>query len=483
MKVNTTLLGLTKRIKIKRLIILKQPNTETLINQKTILLKILEPMKKLIYSLMLASTIFFTSCDNDDDATIDIGEIPETQTPDAASLLLASIAADGGIPYDADNPALTFTDEQNVFLPSVLGIDFRIDRAVVPAGPTARFPMFQGWETLPSGERREGYYIITEASDQQLANELGVIYSPRMAEAIGSGGEQDSEWTEDGRLIFEGSVDFSPTRSLTAGGADGELLGFPPAAVNPGAIADDNWSSYVVLPETSIVINAQLVANNTGIHDRIPNPNGNSQADEDDLNNPNLAIDQASVVLQLLDGWHDNRAYYFHIVTDTSDPGPATIELGVYAPKLNNLPTFGLFPGGSMLPFSPTANGVTPDQNNPLGFQGLNTASLSERQVNDPTNTFPIDPRDSRYAPMWDAHITEFTVPIEEREILTSFDQINDLLDNGTLIPFRGNANPSPLANSLSDLLTATGAIINCPVITQPDGSVIGTQIGLPRNQ
>ena len=171
------------------------------------------------------------------------------------------------------------------------------------------------------------------------------------------------------------------------------------------------------------------------------------------------------------------------IVTDTSDPGPAAIELGVYAPKLNNLPTFGLFPGGSMLPFSPTANGITPDQNNPLGFQGLNTASLSERQVNDPTNTFPIDPRDSRYAPMWDAHITEFTVPIEEREILTSFDQINDLLDDGTLIPFRGNINPSPLANSLSDLLTATGAIINCPVITQPDASVIGTQIGLPRNQ
>ena len=64
-----------------------------------------------------------------------------------------------------------------------------------------------------------------------------------------------------------------------------------------------------------------------------------------------------------------------------------------------------------------------------------------------------------------------------------SFDQVNRLLADGTLIPFRGNANPSPLANSLSDLLTATGAIINCPVITQPTESVIGTQIGLPRNK
>jgi len=271
---------------------------------------------------------------------------------------------------------------------------------------------------------------------------------------------------------------------LIAGGTseDGLLSAFPPAEVNPGAIADENWSSYVVLPGTDVVINAQPVANSTGIHDRIPNPNGNSQADEDDQNNPNLDRSQASVVMQLLDGWQDGRPYYFHIVTDTSDPGPATIELGVYAPRLANLPTFGLFPGGSMLPFSPTANGILPSANNPLGFQGLNTPSSGERQANDPTNTFPIDPRDPAYAPMWDAHITEFTVPADERVILTSFDQINELLADGTLIPFRGNANPSPLANTLSDMLTATGAIINCPVITQPDASVIGTQIGLPRN-
>jgi len=325
-------------------------------------------------------------------------------------------------------------------------------------------------------------YIITEASDNDLARDLGVIYSPRMAEAIGSGGEQTSEWTDDGRLIFEGSVDFSPTRSLVAGAEDGLLFGFPPAEVNPGAVADANWSSYVVLPGTNIVINAQLVANSTGIHDRIPNPDGNAQSNEDDLNNPNLAINQASVVMQLLDGWHDDKPYYFHIVTDTSDPGPATIELGVYAPRLNNLPTFGLFPGGSMLPFSPTANGRTFENGDGYGVQGLNTASLSDRQVQDPTNTFPIDPSDTRYSPMWDAHITEFTIPEAERPILRSFDQINNLLADGTLIPFRGNANPNPLANSLSSLLTATGAIINCPVITQPEASVIGTQIGQPRN-
>ncbi|MEO1011200.1 MAG: hypothetical protein AAFX53_07815 [Bacteroidota bacterium] len=437
------------------------------------------------YLVALALSISLASCDFVDDF---VGggddDDPGTTAGEQADFLLESIEEDGGVPYDANNPVLTFTPEQNVFLPSVLGIDFRTDRSVVPAGPTARFPMFQGWETLPNGERREGYYVITEASDRYFADKLGVIYAPRMANAIGSGGEQYATWTDDGRLIFKGSVDFSPKRSLTAGGAseDGLLVGFPPASVTPGAVADDNWSSYVVLPHTNIVINAQLVANSTGIHDRIPNPAGNGPEQEDDFNNPNLAKNKASVVMQLLDGWHDGKPFYFHIVTDTSDPAPAAIELGVFAPKLANLPSFGVFPGGSMLPFSPTANGRTFDNGDGLGVQGLNAASLSDRQVQDPTNTFPIDPSDVRYAPMWDAHITEFTVPEEDRPILTSFDQINDLLEEGILIPFRGNVNPEPLDNSLSDLLTATGAIINCPVITQPYQSVIGTQIGEPRN-
>ena len=440
-------------------------------------------MKNLKINILFVLSIVLglTSCSSDDDNNV----VNETPTPPpAAQLLLNSIREDGGIPYNADNPVLSFSDAQNVFLPSVLGIDFRIDRSAVPEGPTARFPMFQGWETLPNGEQREAYYVITEASDNALARDLGVIFAPRMEAAIGSGGEQNSRWTNDGRLIFEGSVDFSPKRSLVAGNAsdDGFLVGFPPAAANPGAIADDNWSSYVVLPGTNIVINAQLVANSTGIHDRIPHPDGNSQAQEDDLNNPNLSKAKASVVMQLLDGWHDNRPYYFHIVTDTSDPGPATIELGVFAPRLANLPTFGVFPGGSMLPFSPTANGRTFDNGDGFGVQGLNSASLSDRQVQDPTNTFPIDPSDTRYSPMWDAHITEFTVAEADRPILRSFDQINDLLADGTLIPFRGNRNPSPLANTLSDRLTATRAIINCPVITQPAESVIGTQIGSPRN-
>lgn len=437
-------------------------------------------------SLLLASTflasMLFVNC-SDDDASQPLQNNP---TPLAeAGLLLASIQADGGTPYNADSPALTFQADENVFIPSVLGLDYRIDRDLAPEGPTVRLPLFQGWETTPDGPR-ESHYIITESSDQAQARELGIIWAPRMAQAANTSGAQNATWTDDGRLVFEGSVDFSPLRSLTPGGAPAEnglleLISFPPAEVIPGAIADANWSSYVTLP-SGTVINAQVMANSTGLHDRIPHGNGTASEQQDNQDNPNIDRDGAAVVLQLLDGWHDGRAYYFHIVTDTSDPAPATIELGVLAPRLANLPTFGSFPGGSMLPFSPTANGVLPEANNPDGFQGLNTPAASNRQKNDPTNTFPIDPSNTAYAPMWDAHITEFTVPAEDRVILKSFEQINDLLADGTLVPFRGN-NPNLASNStLSDALTPTGAIINCPVISQPLSSAIGRIIGQPTN-
>jgi len=436
-------------------------------------------MKKIMYSMMTVGALMLASCSSDDDSNSSNIETSNLEGPTAARILLNSIDADGGISYNQENPALTFTDAQNVFLPSVLGIDYRTDRSVVPAGPTARFPMFQGWEIV-NGTPRAAYYIITEASDRATADELGVIFAPRMANAIGSGGEQTSTWSEDGRLVFEGTVDFSPKRSLTAGGvsSDGLLEGFATDGFvpTPGAVADANWSSYVVLPGGDVVVNAQMVANSTGIHDRIPNPAGNGVAQQDDQNNPNLSKSKASVVMQLLDGWHEEKPYYFHIVTDTSDPAPSAIELGVYAPKLANLNSFGEFPGGSMLPFSPVANGRVVAGDDGYGVQGLNAAVLSDLQVQDPTNTFPIDPDNELYAPMWDAHINEFTIEEnEDRPILRSFAQIEALLESGDLIPFRGNGDLPNFENSLSPsgLLMPTGAIINCPVITQPNASVI----------
>ncbi len=445
--------------------------------------------KFLFYGLCLSALSFLFSCnpDNNNGGPVDPNNPNDFNFEMAKSeifRLLKSIKEDGGEPFNYLNPAVNYTEAQNVFIPSALGIDYRL-RPESPVGPTVRLPMFKGYETLDGSsnsklsgdaETRTCYYVITETSDKEISRILGVAYAPRMNNARGSQGTQLGVF-EGNRLVFEGSVDFSPKRSLTPGTPGDGLLSFPPASANAGAVASDAWSSYVILP-SGLVINAQLVANSTGIHDRIPNIDTSIDG-QDDLNNPNLSPATASVVLQLLDGWHDGAPYFFHLVTDASAPGPAAIEKGVLAPRLNNIPTFGVFPDGGLLGFSPCANGNPSPDPNGAGLQGLNNTVSSVDQNQDPTNTFPIDPLDERFSPMWDAHICEWvaSVPLEERVILKSIDQIEALIAEGKLTNFRGNNGP---VNEFIAGLMPTNALINCPVVTQPAKSAIGTVIGNP---
>jgi len=298
-----------------------------------------------------------------------------------------------------------------------------------------------------------------------------------MAESKGTQGIQKGFFNRNGRLVFEGSVDFSATRSGVAGTPENGLLSFPPAVAIPGATASDAWSSYVVLP-SGLVINAQMVANVTGIHDRIPNAEDSGPEGQDDLNNPNLSIATASVVLQILDGWHAGKDYFFHLVTDTSAPGPSFIEKGVFAPRLAQIPTFGEFPAGALLGFSPCANG-NPNRDADGNIQGLNNTITSVDQNQDPTNTFPIDPSDVRFSPMWDAHICEWNanVAFGDRIILKSIGDIESEIAAGRLTNFRGNNGP---VNNFIAGLMPTNAIINCPVVTQPSKEIIGTIVGQP---
>jgi len=442
-----------------------------------------------VLSLPLLLVLALSACDSSDDddeiSVVDDDEVsvvddqptvdqPTVDSPAVAEAraLLDGLAADGGTPFDVNNP-VEYPENFNVFIPSITGVDLNLLSDENPSGPTGRFPMFRGLD--PSGNSVD--YVITEASDAEVAELMGIIYSPRMAVAAGSPGTQ-SVTLDNGIMQFAGAVDFSPTRSVTPGdptiiGSPNELTrsSFPPAEVNPGAIADAEWSSYAILP-SGLVFNAQLVANATGIHDRIPD------SGQDDQSNPNLDRDNRFVVMQLLDGWHADERYYFHIVTDTSVPDAAAIELGVFAPRLADLPSAGDFPGGTRLGFAPSANGI-PDPSGQLG-QGLNIAT--EDQAIDPVNVFPIDPTDTRYTPMWDAHIYMWTsdaIDNEQRRIVTSIEDIRGLIDEGLVENFIGNDGPE---NDFIAGLMPTNAIINCPVILQPDSAAIGTTFGTFEN-
>ncbi len=426
---------------------------------------------KLNFLLLVSVALILASCSNDDDlATVNDPVTPTVSAQELEALsLLTTFESDGGAPYNADSPSVTFPSSYNVFIPSIYGLDLNLLSSSNAFGPVTRLPLYKGLD--PDGNDVD--YIITEASDENVARLLGVAYAPRMSRAVGSSGAQEVS-INNGRITFSGKVDFSPSRSVTPGdpsiaGSPNELTGsaFPPSAVSPGAIADDNWSSFIVLP-SDLVLNAQIMANSTGLHDRIP------KLQEDNQSNVNLDRANRAVVLQILDGWHAGSAYYYHLVTDASQQGPAAIEQGVYAPRLNNLPTFGVYPEGSLLGFSPVANGVA-------GSQGLDTTVLD--QSIDPVNVFPIDPSDENFSPMWDAHINMWTqdaISNGQRRIITGVSDLNTLVNDGLVVPFVGNL-PGPV-NSFIAGLTPTGALINCPVICQPNGSVIGTTIGSPWN-
>ena len=357
-----------------------------------------------------------------------------------AENLLAEVAKAAGVSKERFSNArrARFTREQNVFLHSALAVDFE--------NATTTLPLLEG--IGPNGQPT--YFIVTEAANFYVAKILGVNYAPKLVFGRDTEGSQEVTFYR-GKIKFKGDVDFSPERVL----APGTESTFPPSVAQPGAIGDSEYSSLVVLPSGS-VINAQIVANSTGHHDRA------------------VAIDfrRRTVTMQILDGFQGGDQFFYHLVTDASDPVAATIEKAVYAPRLANLPTFGQsteFDESALLAFSPVANGPT-GVNNPQR-QGLNSTILDGDR--DPINVFPLDPDNNNqfannYSPMWDAHVSMWTkgaIDAGKRRRITSFEDLADLVEQGYVTSFAGNMGEP---NGFVAGLKPTNLIINCPVIAQP---------------
>ncbi len=361
-----------------------------------------------------------------------------------ADELLATAAQQRGVSKEDFMKTLVdkgkFTSEQNVFFPSALAVDFKKKWVTLP--------VYTG--IGPSG--KPTYFIITEGADYEVAKLMGLNYAPKLVNGRGTAGSQQVT-IENGMIKFKGDVDFTPVRSVTPGPFP---MTFPPATAQPGSIGDAEYSPVIVLPSGS-VMSASIVANSTGNHDHL------------------VSIDytKGTVVFELLDGFEGGEQFYFHLVTESSDMGAATIERGTFTPRLANLPEFGKsMPNdkSALLGFAPLANGET-GANNPER-QGLNSTILDGNAF-DPINVFPLDPENNKkennnYSPMWDAHIyawTDAAIQAGKRKRVKSMTQLKALFDEGSVVNAPPNAgDPNPLVAGLKP----TRAIINCPVIAQP---------------
>ena len=365
------------------------------------------------------------------------------QTPPEAAAINKFEAKESHRPaFNPDAPS-RFKPSDHVFITSALAVDFTYRKASVT------LPLFRGLDS--SGE--SVYYILTDASDFAFAHALGINYAPKLRKAAGSPGAQTAT-IRDGLITFKGKVDFSPVYRVVPGSPDP----FPPSVADPGAVADDDWSSIVVLP-SGIVINAQIVDNKTGTHDRLTS----------------VDIKHRAVTLSILDGTQGGKQYFYHLVTDASASLPAVLEKGVFAPRLSKLPTFGKSEpsdDSALLAFSPNANGITKlDSGQEQGF----AASLANGGI-DPINVFPLGPNNedssdsNNYSPLWDAHVSAWTPKaMQEGKVhrILSMDEQKKLIAEGYLTSATGDAS-SP-TNAFVGGLHPSGLIVNCPVVAQPE--------------
>jgi hypothetical protein len=361
---------------------------------------------------------------------------------EAQDLLARQVEGTGREIYTPET-GVEFDESDNVFMRSALAIDFTEGAA------TVTLPLYRGLS--PEGE--EVYYIITEASDFDVATAMGINYAPRMRHAAGTAGAQEVT-AEDGVVTFKGNVDFAPVHEAVAGSP----MPFPPAVAVPGAMADLEWSSLVVMP-SGIVYNMQMVSNASGNHDRLVS----------------MDLEAQTATLQMLDGFQGGDRHYYHLVTDVSADLAAVLEKGVYAPKLGLIPEVGMSnPSGvsALLGFSPVLNGITDTSTG----QDQGFASTLANGGIDPINVFPIDPDNdnpsetNNYSPMWDAHVNQWTeAAIQAGEVrrITSFEDLQALIEQGLVES--AMINPPGPGNDFVFGLRPTNAIVNCPVIAQPD--------------
>jgi hypothetical protein len=360
-----------------------------------------------------------------------------------ANAILAAESKESGRPPYGPGHGVNFKPSDHVFIKSALAVDFTYRDASVT------LPLFRGLS--PQG--KDVFYIITEASDFDVARQMGVNYAPKLAEAIGSPGVQNVT-LEDGIMKFAGDVNFSLEYKVVPGDPPGY---FPPKAANPGAAADDQWSSIAVLP-SGLVLNAQIVQNHSGMH----------------LRAKSIDTKGRTVTLSILDGVQGGKQYFYHLVTDASVPIAAELEKGVFAPKLAKIPQFGKSLAGeksALLGFSPVLNGRT-DKGTGQD-QGFSTALANGI---DPINVFPISPdndnpsRENNYSPLWDAHVSMWTeAAIDKGKVhrIHSMDEQKSLIREGFLTS--ASINPAGPGNPYVGGLRPTQAIINCPVIAHPD--------------
>ena len=315
---------------------------------------------------------------------------------------------------------------------------------------TITIPLYKG--TVKS-TGKTAWYILTDVSDEGIAQELGLNFSAKMKNI--NTAARTGNLGPDGNIIFDkGTVNFAPERNIVPGPEGAE---FPPKSFTPGEIGDANYSPYVTITNGGgVVYNAPMIAYDVDASD-INFPNGH--VDYTKVHDAVQAIDpiNMTVTLALVNGFSFGRPVWY-ISMDASIPLAAAIEHNTYAPLMGKLLLGNDDSAGSPIERIFIATNGTEGCDNPKR-QGLSADLNDGHRPNNTLGGIPTLALD--YSPAWDANLytwTEEAISKGYRQQLREEFQILTYAQDGLIT---GASATQPFGSA--------GFSINCPIVQRLD--------------
>jgi hypothetical protein len=319
--------------------------------------------------------------------------------------------------------------------------------------PSATIDLDAGTVTFPlrRGEMESGetvWFIFTDASDEAVAAEYGIVFSNRLKYADVGIAVRPAALNLDGSVTFaRGTVDFSPQHSVTPGEAPNL---FPPTAFQPGAVGDALYSPLANI--NGVIFNAPMVAFDVEA-EAIEFCDGNVDFSLVHDRVKAICPSEGTVTFDMALAFSYARPV-FYITTDTTTEMSAAMERAIYAPAMQDI-VLGF---NDNRVFHPTET-VYSIANGGMGVdnpqrQGFNSA------LNNEGNPLPvfggIPTLSTTYSPLWALSVGEWTAEALElgyrARVIDEF-QILGLVEQGWL------TGPDNEVFGYSDI------IINCPVV------------------
>ena len=315
---------------------------------------------------------------------------------------------------------------------------------------TITIPLYKG-SVKSTG--KTAWYILTDVSDEGIAQELGLNFSAKMKNI--NTAARTGNLGPDGNIIFDkGTVNFAPQRNIVPGPAGAE---FPPVSFTPGEVGDADYSPFVTITNGGgVVYNASMIAYDEDAS-QINFPSGN--VDYTKVHDAVQAIDPygMTVTLALVNGFSFGRPVWY-ISMDASIPLAASIEHNTYAPLMGNLLLGNDDSAGSPIERIFIATNGTEDCDNPQR-QGLSADLNDGHRPNNTLGGIPTLALD--YSPAWDANLytwTDEAISKGYRQQLREEFQILTYAQDGLIT---GASATAPFGSA--------GFSINCPIVQRLD--------------